>query len=156
MVAIKNVRPCFSHIHFALCSTHFFVKLFEILLCEYFDIAQFIGNSVITIFITKFSSKCKKWKYFDFDYVFGLEFIAENLIWLANSNYKWLFYYMNICGPWVQRSIMFCNFLSYTYKITKNWQDHQGQVSLLFHVYLYALYLTLRMRCLNKVSPIKQ
>ena len=32
VAAIKNVTPCFCHIHFTLCLTHFFGKHFDILI----------------------------------------------------------------------------------------------------------------------------
>ena len=56
--AIKNITPCFSHMHFTICLTHFSVKLFETLVCYYFDVALFIENITFAILTPKFSNKC--------------------------------------------------------------------------------------------------
>ena len=43
---------------------------------------------------------------------------------------------MGIWGSCVQRSIIFPNIWSKIYEITKNWNDCQGQNSILLHVLL--------------------
>ena len=50
-----------------------FLRDFFISVCYYFDVAQFIGNTIFSVFILKFKIFCtqiaKKLEYFDFEYV---------------------------------------------------------------------------------------